>query len=33
MDKTVSPNPPWGKPRFHGKSKIATIKLVIYVHF
>ena len=27
------PNPPWGKPHFRVKSKIAAIKPVIYVLF
>ena len=27
------PNPPWGKPRFRVKFKMAAIKLVIYVNF
>ena len=27
------PNPPWGKTRFRVKSKMATIKPVIYVNF
>ena len=29
----VNPNPPWGKPRFRVKSKMAAIKPVICVFF
>ena len=27
------PNPPWGKPRFRVKSKMAANKPVIYIYF